>query len=119
MVATTAPCSRPLASIVYQSPAHDLGCQSVEVRAILPVHVVAADQLNERIVYQHCRLQILVRPFVAQIGFGTAAQLRFDQAEQLFLGASIAATREEEQGCYVVLGFRHPSRSFALRALGR
>ena len=78
------------AGVIHQNPAHRLRCQSVEVRAILPIHAPAAGQFQKNFVHQRGGLQGVAGALIAELGHGHPVQFVEDKRPQLGLRVVIA-----------------------------
>jgi hypothetical protein len=76
--------------LVNQDPAHHLGRQREEVRAILPISLTLVDQSQVRFVDQGRRLERVPWPLAPEAGCRPAAELLIDDRDQLVPSGEIA-----------------------------
>jgi hypothetical protein len=83
--------------VIDQDPAHDLRCDTEEMRSILPIDLALVDEPDIYLMNKGRRLQGVAGPFVPKLARGNAAKLRIDEWQQLIERRPVAATPIAEE----------------------
>jgi hypothetical protein len=75
----------PRAGVINQHPPHNLGGDSEEVRAVLPLHVLP-DEAEEGFVNEVGGLERVAGPLPPELAASNQPQLAVDEREELFEG---------------------------------
>jgi hypothetical protein len=82
--------------VIEQHLPHSVGGDAEEVRTVLPVDPVLADQPHVSFVNQRSRLERVARPLALHVRSGHAAQLPVDQRDQLIGCVLITLAHQRE-----------------------
>src|SRR5438128_3531374 len=102
----------PAARMINQDIANQMGGQSEELRAMLPVDALLLDQSQIDFVDNDRRLQRDIRRLAAQVAFGESAKLIINQRHQLIARQIITITPFQEKfaDCVVFLYIAQSAR---------
>src|SRR5689334_7984662 len=95
-------------SVIDKDRAHQLGSQSKEVSAILPIHFAAIDQPQKRFMHKCGRLQSVTCTLASHVAMSETVQFFINKRHQLVERCHVApAPVNEELSHFVCLGFNH------------
>jgi hypothetical protein len=93
--------------VIHEDPAHHLGCDAEELRAVAPGHPALIDEAQIRLVHESCRLQGVAGSFTSKVGGSAAAKFLVDERHQQVACSDIALAPGLEKLSNLVLGGVH------------
>src|SRR5215813_4308180 len=93
--------------MINQDSAHQLGCNSEKMSALLPLHPFLIDESNVGLIYQCSGLERMSHPLSPQIARCLTSQLVINDGHELIQCLFVAIAPSQQQLRYIWLRIRH------------